>query len=454
VIRSAVKSARLAAKAREGDGVIGAYGAVRGRPVFCFAQDQSFTGGSLGEAHADTIVRVMRLALEARAPVVSFVESAGARLHDGAAALAGYARVFRANVAMSGRIPQISVITGTSAGGGCYSPALTDFVLMTRKARMFLTGPEVVRKAMGETIDAEQLGGPQVHTRNGVCHLLLEHDSEAVALVTDLLGYLPQNAWEAPPVREPRGAIGGDPEEFAPRETRRVYDVRDVVRRIVDAGELLEISPTWARNIVVGFARLDGAPIGVIANQPRYLGGVLDAAASAKGARFVRTCNAYGIPLIVLVDTPGFMPGSRHESGGIIRHGAKLLYAFTEAHVPKLTVILRQAYGGGYITMNSKDLGADFVFAWPRATIGIMGAREAAGILYRRDLAAADDPEAELDRVSEAYMTEHQAATASAHNGVIDEVVEPADTRVRLSATLAVLRHKGAQRPLLGNIPL
>jgi acetyl-CoA carboxylase carboxyltransferase component len=309
---------------------------------------------------------------------------------------------------------------------------------------------------MGETIDAEQLGGPQVHTRNGVCHLLLEHDSEAVALVSELLGYLPQNAWEAPPVREPRGAIGGDPEEFAPRETRRVYDVRDVIRRIVDAGELLEISPTWARNIVVGFARLEGAPVGVIANQPRYLGGVLDAAASAKGARFVRTCNAYGIPLplVVLVDTPGFMPGSRHETGGIIRHGAKLLYAFTEAHVPKITLILRQAYGGGYITMNSKDLGADFVFAWPRATIGIMGAREAAGILYRRDLAAAEDPEAELDRVSEAYMAEHQAATASAHNGVIDEVLEPVDTRARLSATLAVLRHKGAQRPLLGNIPL
>lgn len=454
VIRSAVRSDALGAKAKDGDGVVGALGAVAGRPVFCYAEDGRVAGGSLGTVHADTILRILELAGNARVPVVGFVESAGARLQEGANALGGYANVFRQNVRLSGKVPQISIVTGTSAGGACYSTALTDFVVITKGTNMFLTGPGVVRSVTGEDTTAAELGGDRVHARNGVCQFVADTDTDAAALARVLLSYLPQSAWERPPEIASTPPVAGDPGAFVPRVPSRVYDVREVARRIVDGGSLLEVSPRWARNMVTAFARLGGKSVGVIANQPRYIGGVIDAAGAEKGARFVRTCNAYSIPLVVLVDTPGFMPGVKQESAGIIRRGAKLLYAFVEADVPKLTVVIRQAYGGGFITMNCKELGADFAFAWPRARIGIMGATQAIGITHRREIAAADDPPATHARLAEQYVVERVGGEAAARDGVVDELVAPSDTRSRLSAALNALRSKRGGEGRVGNMPL
>ncbi|HEX8648078.1 MAG TPA: acyl-CoA carboxylase subunit beta [Thermoleophilaceae bacterium] len=454
VIRSVVRSGRLGSKAKEGDGVVGASACIAGRPVFCFAEDGRFAGGSLGEAHAETIIRVMELAHQARVPVVGFIESAGARMQEGTRALGGYARVFRTNVALSGAVPQISIVTGSSAGGGCYSPALTDFVIMTSQASMFLTGPEVVRQVTGEDVGSEELGGSRVHERNGVCQLVAKSELDAALRARELLSYLPQNAWEPAEMANPLPPPGENPGACVPRRTAKVYDVREVARRMVDGGAILEIAPKWARNIVTGFARLEGRSIGIVANQPRYLGGVLDSAAAMKGARFVRTCNAYGIPLVVLVDTPGFMPGTKQESAGVIRHGAKLLHAFAEATVPKVTVVLRQAYGGGYITMNSRELGADFVYAWPRAAIGIMGAKSAVSIIHRREIRQAPDPATALEDYASEYAAQHQSALAAAQEGAIDEVILPAETRDRLSAAIDAISAKPGARGGAKNIPL
>jgi acetyl-CoA carboxylase carboxyltransferase component len=454
VIRSEVVSRRMGEKARAGDGVVGAAGRIGGRPVFCYAQDRGFAGGSLGEAHADTVVRVLRLAGQARVPVVGFIESAGARMQEGLAALGGYGRIFHDNVALSGRVPQISIITGTSAGGGSYSPALTDFVVMTQDASMFLTGPGIVREVMGEDVTAADLGGVRVHERNGVCQLVVPDDLEAAGAARELLSHLPQNAWESPPRREPEPPPSVEVEEIVPEDQRRTYDVREVIEALSDGGRLLEISPRYARNIVCGFARIAGRPVGVVANQPRHLGGVIDADASQKAARFVRTCNSFGLPLVVLVDTPGFMPGTTQEQAGVIRHGAKLLHAFAEATVPRLTVVLRKAYGGAYITMNSKDLGAHLTFAWPYAELGVMGASQAVGIIHRRDLEAADDPAAARRDLAETYAGEHLLAAGAARDGFIDEVVEPADTRARLAWGLEVLSRREGRRGDAGNIPL
>jgi len=454
VIRSIVRSGALGAKAKEGDGVVGASGTIAGRPVFCYAQDGRFAGGSVGKAHADTIIRILELAGDAGAPVVGFIESAGARLQEGSTALGGYAKVFRANVRLSGRVPQISIITGTSAGGGCYSPALTDFVVMTTGTNMFLTGPDVVRAVTGEEATAAGLGGDGVHSRNGVCHFVADSDTDAAVLARVLLSYLPQNAWEPPPEVGPVPPVAGDPGTVVPRVTSRVYDVRDVVRRIVDGGSLLEVSARWARNMFTGFARLGGRPVGVIANQPRHIGGVIDAIGAEKGARFVRTCNAYGIPLVVLVDTPGFMPGSRQESVGIIRRGSKLIYAFIEAEVPKVTVVMRQAYGGGFITMNCKELGADFAFAWPWARIGVMGPAQAIEITHRRDIAASNDPRATRQRLADEYAAQHLDSQVAANDGVVDELIAPADTRSRLIGALGALGAKRGGEGRVGNIQL
>ena len=343
-------------------------------------------------------------------------------MQEGLAALAGYARIFQEHVRLSGKIPQISVICGASAGGGSYSPALTDFVVMTERANMFLTGPAVVRDVMGEDVSAADLGGYKVHERNGVAHFVARDDADAALLVRDLIDHLPSNDGERAPRWRSSEPVGYDPGEPVPEDERKVYDVRDVVRGIVDGGRLLEYAPRWARNIVCGFARIDGRPVGVVANQPKYLGGVLDAEAGSKAARFVRTCNAFGLPLVVLVDTPGFMPGTRQEQGGVIRHGAKLVHAFAEATVPKVTVVLRKAFGGAFIAMNSRDLGADYVFAWPRATLGVMGAKQAVGIVNRRDIAAADDPEAMRNEFAERYTTEHLTSGIAAAEGYVDEV--------------------------------
>ena len=403
LLRTEVLSRRMGEKARPGDGVLGASGRVDGRVVAVFAQDASFAGGSLG--------RGARRHRRRRARAGGALARAGDRLRrvrgradagGAGGALSGYARIFRKHVALSGFVPQISVICGPSAGGGSYAPALTDFVIMTESASMFLTGPGVVAKVTGEDVDTATLGGHRVHERNGVCQLVAPTDVDAALLARDLLDYLPQNCEERPlrwPTIDPPGGL---PDSVVPREDRKVYDVRDVARMLLDGGRMLEISPRWARNVVTAFGRLDGRSIGIVANQPRYLGGVLDVDASQKAARFVRTCNLFNIPLLVLVDTPGFLPGTKQEKLGVIRHGAKLVYAFAECTVPRVTVILRKAFGGAFIAMNAKDLGADFVFAWPSAQLGVMGAVQAVEIINRREIEAAADPDERARRARRA----------------------------------------------------
>jgi acetyl-CoA carboxylase carboxyltransferase component len=442
-LRTAVRSPHLEARAGPGDGVVAGAGQVAGRPIFCYAQDPAVMGGSLGVAHADSIVRVMQLASRAGAPVVGFIESGGARLQEGHGALAGYGRIFRASVELSTLAPQISVVTGVSAGGGAYSPALTDFVVMTDDARMFLTGPQIVYEALGERVSMEDLGGPRVHSRNGVCQLVAPDLPAAMSATRELLALLPQRFGDGPPPLAPSVPPSGmAPDASVPSEARKVYDVRDVVRAIVDEGSTLELSRSWATNMVTAFARLDGRPVGVLANQPRSLGGVIDAVAAEKAALFVGACDRFGLPLVVLVDTPGFMPGTRQEAGGVIRHGASLLRAFAAARVPKITVILRKAYGGAVITMNSRDLGADLVFAWPQAEIGIMAARQAVGIVHRRDLAAAPHRDTALAELAGGYADEHLHAERAAAAGFVDEVIEPWQTRDRLTWAFSALEHR------------
>jgi len=436
VLRSRARSTRLGERAVAGDGVVGATGAVNGRPIACYAQDGAYLGGSLGERHADTIVRVLTTAQRARIPVVGFVESGGARMQEGTAALGGYGRIFRETVALTGVVPQISIVSGASAGGGAYSPALTDLIVMTEDAAMFLTGPGVVREALGEEIDAAGLGGPHVHDRNGVCHLVEADEAAAALRVRELLSYLPSSAGLTPPRALSLDPVAPDPGAFVPAASRSAYDVRDALRGIVDRDSLVELCPRWARNMVTALARLDGRPVGIVANQPRFLGGVLDAEGSEKAARFVGFCNSFGLPLIAVVDTPGFMPGSKQEQAGVIRHGASLVRAFAAARVPKLTVVLRKSYGGAYITMNSRDLGADLVLAWPDAELGIMSARAAVGIVNHRELRVAPDPEAERDRLANAYAREHLLAESAAAEGFVDEIVEPEETRDRLAWAL------------------
>lgn len=440
VIRSSVRSPRLDARARPGDGVVGGLGRIEERPIACFAQDIGFMGGSLGEAHADTIIRVLQIAGRSRLPVVSFIESAGARMQEGTAALAGYSRIFRRNVQLSAVVPQISIIGGPAAGGACYSPALTDFVVMTREAAMFLTGPGVVRDVMGEDIGMDELGGHRVHERNGVCDFVAASDRDATELARSLLSYLPQHAGAGAPDALAGEPALSDPGGEVPRSPRQVYDVRSVLAGVVDAGSLFEVAPRWARSILTGFARLDGSPVGVIANQPRYLGGVLDAESSQKGAKFVETCNRFGLPLVVLVDTPGFMPGVRQERAGVIRFGATLVRAFAAATVPRVTVVLRKAFGGAFIAMNSKDLGADLVFAWPGAEIGVMGAHSAVGIIHRRGLASAADPVLERATLAAAYAQEHVGADVASAGGFVDEVIEPSETRARVASALRAMK--------------
>jgi acetyl-CoA carboxylase carboxyltransferase component len=415
-----------------GDGVVAGAGRVNGRPVFCYAQDASFLGGSLGEAHADSIVRMFELAGRAKAPIVGFVESGGARMQEGVDALGGYGRIFRATVGLRGRVPRISIVSGLSAGGGAYAPALTDFVIMSGQSSMFLTGPRVVKDALGEDVTAEELGGPNVHERTGVCHLTAADHIEAADLARRLLAYgSPSPGMPAP---------GPDPGSFVPADGRKVYDVRDVVSAIADEGSFLELGAKWARNMAIGLARIDGRSVAVIANQPKHLGGVIDAAASEKASWMVGRADRLGLPLVVLVDTPGFMPGTRQERAGVIRHGAGLLEAFAAATVPKVTVVLRKAFGGAFITMNSKDLGADLVLGWPQAEIGVMGALPAVGIIHRRQLAVATDPETERERLAALYAEEHLSAAAAAARGAVDETIEPEATRDRLAGALEALR--------------
>jgi acetyl-CoA carboxylase carboxyltransferase component len=454
LVRTQVRSRRMGERARAGDGVLAASARVDGRQLFCYAQDASFAGGSLGEAHAQTIIELLRLAGRARVPVIGFVESAGARMQEGLAALSGYGAIFREHVRLSGVVPQISIVCGPAAGGSSYGPALNDFVIMTGRASMFLTGPGVVAEVTGEDVDMASLGGPRVHERNGVCHFTAPTEVDGALMARDLLDYLPQHAGVAPQRWPNVDPPGHAPDRAVPAAGRKVYDMRHVAGALVDGGRLMEVSPRWSRNVVCAFARLDGRSIGIVANQPKHLGGVLDASASEKAARFVRTCNSFGLPLLVLVDTPGFLPGSRQEQDAVIRHGAKLVHAFAEASVPSVTVLVRKAFGGAFIAMNSKALGADYVFAWPGAEVGVMGAEQAVGILGRREIAAAEDPAAHRRRLAAAYSSEHlQVASASA-DGFVDETIAPDSTRARVAACLETLADLHRVESRASNIPL
>jgi len=433
-IRSAVLSGGLGERARPGDGVIAGAGLVGGCPVFCYCQDPGFFGGSLGEVHAETIVRTMNLAGDSGAPIIGFIESGGARLQEGHAALGGYGRIFRASVRLSRKVPQISVISGVSAGGGAYSPALTDFVLMTREARLFLTGPRVVEEAVGERVSMEDLGGPAVQGSNGVCQVVTEDETEAIEKVRQLLTLLPSRIGNSPVDAAPVPPEIEDPGITVPEDGRRTYDIRRTVSAIVDRGSEIETYARWGSGMYTGIARIEGRAVAIVANQPRRFGGVIDAEAAEKSATFINDCDRFGLPLVVLVDTPGFMPGMKQEKAGVIRHGASLLRAFAGAEVPKLTVVLRKAFGGAAITMNSRDLGADMVFAWPRAQIGIMAANQAVGIVNRRELESAGD--GLRDDLAGEYAEKHLTATAAAASGFVDEVIEPRETRRSLAWAL------------------
>jgi acetyl-CoA carboxylase carboxyltransferase component len=434
-LRTGVRSERINGDGRRGDGVVAAVAKVGARPIVCYAQDVTFAGGSVGSCHADSVVELHRLAQRTRVPLVAFLESGGARLQEGVHALAGYGRIFRETVAAARVVPQISVICGACAGGGSYAPALTDFVVMQASSRMFLTGPRVVRLAVGERADAEELGGPRIHSRNGVCDLVVRSPLEAAAAVHRLLSYLPSSIGDEPPRARTLGPSSDDPAAVMPREARRIYDVRELLRGVIDTGSLLELAPRWAPNLVTGFGRIAGRAIGIVASQPRYLGGLLDSRSSLKGARFVGLCDRFRVPLLVVVDTPGFMPGRKAEKRGVIRHGADLVRAFAGATVPRVTLVTRKAYGGAYIAMNCKDLGSDLVFAWPGAEIGIMAAAQAAAVVGHDGFGGALDS----DDATEAYHLRHLSAARAAEGGFVDEVIAPADTRAQLEWAFELL---------------
>ncbi len=446
-----------------GDGVVTGWGEVEGRPVCAFAQDATVFGGALGEAHAMKIVKVMETARKAGVPIVGLDDSGGARIQEGVMSLGGYGEVFYRNVLLSGVVPQLSLILGPCAGGAVYSPAITDFIIMARgTGEMFITGPDVVRSVTGEEVTMEALGGAEAHaTLSGVSHFTAASDVEALALVRRILAYLPLNNLEEPPVApaaSPPDSAAAELVRLVPEEANSPYDVHGVLERILDVGSFLEVQAGWARNVVIGLARLEGRPIGVVANNPASLAGTLDIDASTKAARFVRFCDAFNLPLVTLVDVPGFLPGIAQEHGGIIRHGAKLLYAYAEATVPMLTVILRKAYGGAYDVMCSKHLGGDLNLAWPTAEIAVMGADGAVNILYRRELDRAQGPEKEAlrARLAGEYRQEFLNPYLAAERGYIDDVIDPAETRARLAAGLKMLASKRDDRPPRkhGNIPL
>jgi acetyl-CoA carboxylase carboxyltransferase component len=454
LLRTAVRSTALGDRAVDGDGVIAATGRVGGRPIVCYAEDPAFVGGSLGAQHAASIVELLRLAERGRRPVVGFVSSGGARLQEGLAALGGYGEIFAAMTRLSGTVLQISVVSGTSAGGGAYAPALGDLVIMTEDASMFLTGPGVIAEVMGEEIDAPSLGGPRVQAANGVAQFVVGDPLAGAALSRELLGLLPGAAGDPVPLAPPAPPVPGDPGARVPSDPRRVYDVRHVIACLADGGRLLEYGERWARNIVCGWARVAGRPVGFVANQPRYLGGVLDSEAAQKAARFVRTCHLFGVPLVALVDTPGFLPGSAQERSGVIRHGAKLVHAFAEARVPKLTVVLRKSFGGAHIAMNSKQLGADLVLAWPGATLGVMGAEQAVSVIHRRRLVALPDRGEQRTALAREYAAQHLSVRHAAELGFVDELIEPSETRDRLISALELLDRPADRFLPARNLPL
>ena len=449
------------AKHALGDGVVVGFGTIDGRIVYVYAQDFTVTGGSLGKAHADKICKIMDMAMKVGAPVIGLPDSGGARVQEGIDALAGYGDIFMRNVSASGVIPQISAIMGPCAGGAVYSPAITDFVLMNRQTSyMFVTGPKVVKTVLNEDVTTEELGGAVIHaSRSGVAQFIAETEKDTLLQIRDLLGYIPSNNMEEPPYVVPKDVAERRCEEFnsiIPENPNSPYDVLDIVRPVVDDNVFLEVSQEFAKNLVVGFARMNGHPVGIVANQPNYIAGVLDINSSVKGARFVRFCDAFNIPLIFFEDVPGFLPGTTQEHAGIIRNGAKLLYAIAEATVPKITVILRKAYGGAYIVMNSRHLRADVVYAWPTAEIAVMGAKGAAEIIFRREAADADDPGRFMAEKEDEYRARFGNPYRAAEQGYIEDVMEPATTRIRLIRSLEMLSGKRDTNPPRkhGNMPL
>ncbi len=460
-VRHRCRDFDMADKSVLGDGVITGHGRIDGRRVAVFSQDFTVLGGSLSGAYAQKICKVMDLALKLGIPVVGLNDSGGARIQEGVESLGGYADIFLRNTLASGVVPQISAIMGPCAGGAVYSPAITDFVAMVEHTSyMYVTGPSVVKTVTNEEVTHDGLGGPEVHARtSGVAHFVRPDDASCIALIRELLSYLPANNTEDPPrVESDDAADRADPEldTLVPADATKPYDMLDVVRRVVDGGRFLEVHGDYARNIVVGFARLGGRTVGVIGNQPNYLSGVLDIQASLKAARFVRFCDCFNVPLVTFEDVPGFMPGRDQEFGGIIKHGAKLLYAYCEATVPKLTVITRKAYGGAYDVMSSKHIRGDLNYAWPGAEIAVMGAKGAAEIIFRREIAAASDPEAKLQEKTREYEERFLNPYAAAELGYLDAVIMPHETRARLIQGLALLETKRDQNPPKkhGNLPL
>ena len=446
-------------KKRPGDGVVTGYGMIHGRIAFAASQDFTVGGGSLGEAQAMKICRAMDKALKMKAPFISINDSGGARIEEGIDGLSGYADIFYRNTIASGVIPQISVILGPCAGGACYSPAITDYIFMTEKnSQMYITGPAVVKSVTGEVISSSDLGGAAVHSStSGVAHFVYPDDLSCLNGVRQLLGYLPQNNMEKPmniPGRERDNSVSLS--DIVPVDSKKPYDVRDVINTFVDEDSFFEVQPGFARNIVVGFARLAGETIGIVANQSQFMAGSLEINSSDKGARFIRFCDCFNIPLLTLVDVPAFLPGSQQEHGGIIRHGAKLLFAYSEATVPKVGLIMRKAYGGAYIAMNSKGTGADIVYAWPIARIAVMGAAGAVTIIGKKEIEAAEDPTAKKEELLDAYNSKFMNPYIAAEHGYVDEVILPEETREKIISAFAMLKTKTGALPVKkhGNIPL
>ncbi len=443
------------------DGVVTGYGTVDGRLVFTYAQDFTVLGGSLGEMHAAKIVKVQDMALKTGAPIIGFNDSGGARIQEGVDALSGYGKIFFRNTISSGVIPQISVIMGPSAGGAVYSPALTDFIFMVDKtSMMFITGPQVIKSVTGEEVSQEELGGASTHNKtSGVAHFMDKSEAEAIDRIKELLSFLPSNNLEEAPIYESEDEINRVEEklnELVPVNPNKPYDMKEVIKTIADNGHFFEVQEYYAQNIITGYIRLNGRTIGVVANQPRILAGCLDINASDKAGRFIRTCDAFNIPLLNLVDVPGFLPGLSQEYGGIIRHGAKMLYAYSEATVPKVTLIVRKAYGGAYLAMCSKDLGADQVFAWPNAEIAVMGPDGAANIIFKRDIENSDDPITTRQEKIDEYRNTVASPYIAAQRGFVDDVLVPSITRPRLISAFDMLESKREDRPAKkhGNLPV
>lgn len=440
-----------------GDGVVSGYGKIDGRLVYVFAQDFTVFGGSLSRANADKIVKIMDLAMRMGAPVIGLNDSGGARIQEGVESLGGYADIFYRNVMSSGVIPQISAILGPCAGGAVYSPAITDFIMMVKETSyMFVTGPDVIKTVTHEEVTKEELGGAMTHnSKSGVAHLLAEDDGQAMMMLRELIGFLPANNMEDPPVKVCTDSMYREEESldsFVPDDPNKPYDMTEIIEKVVDDKNFFEVQPYYAKNLIIGFARLAGKPVGIVANQPASLAGVLDIDSSIKGARFVRFCDAFNIPLITFEDVPGFLPGTTQEFGGIIKHGAKLLYAFAEATVPKITVITRKAYGGAYDVMSSKHIGADVNFAYPTAEIAVMGPEGAVNIIYRNKLKSEEERQKAIDDYRKTFASPYKAAAL----GYIDEIIYPRQTRTKLIQALEMTQNKSKSNPPKkhGNIPL